>query len=108
MQSKSAESPPNLRAGADFGLNLGLGEIGRICNCLKNMVGPCGLEPQTSTVSTQEYQVLTTTSKAVGDRQVLDNTQQSDTSRVDHRVEKATLPVARNSADGTTRQDHLT
>src|SRR5580704_11122320 len=36
-------------------------------NLLKNMVGPCGLEPQTSTVST--------TYKAVGDCQVLDNTQ---------------------------------
>ena len=35
---------------------------------LKDMVGPWGLEPQTS-------QVLTTTSKAVGDCQVLDNTQ---------------------------------
>ena len=42
---------------------------------LKNMVGPCGLEPQTSTVSTRGYQVLTTTYKAVGDCQVLDNTQ---------------------------------
>src|SRR6266581_704602 len=43
-------------------------------NSLKDMVGPCGLEPQTSTVST--------TYKAVGDCQVLDNTQKSDTSRV--------------------------
>jgi hypothetical protein len=42
---------------------------------LKNMVGPCGLEPQTSTVSTPRLQVLTTTYKAVGDCQVLDNTQ---------------------------------
>jgi len=55
------------------------------------MVGPWGLEPQTSTVSTREYQVLTTTSKAVGNCQVLDNTQWSDASRVGHRVEK---PVA--------------
>ena len=39
------------------------------------MVGPCGLEPQTSTVSTRRLQVLTTTYKAVGDCQVLDNTQ---------------------------------
>jgi hypothetical protein len=46
---------------------------------LKNMVGPCGLEPQTSTVST--------TYKAVGDCQVLDNTQKSDTSRVAVRVD---------------------
>jgi hypothetical protein len=41
---------------------------------LKTMVDAWGLEPQTSTVSTREYQVLTTTSKAVGDCQVLDNT----------------------------------
>src|SRR4029077_20607739 len=39
------------------------------------MVGPYGLEPQTSTVSTPRLQVLTTTYKAVGDCQVLDNTQ---------------------------------
>jgi len=39
------------------------------------MVGPWGLEPQTSTVSTRGFQVLTTTYKAVGDCQVLDNTQ---------------------------------
>src|SRR5713101_5183988 len=44
-------------------------------NSLKDMVGPCGLEPQTSTVSTRGFQVLTTTYKAVGDCQVLDNTQ---------------------------------
>jgi hypothetical protein len=42
---------------------------------LKDMVGPWGLEPQTSTVSTRGHQVLTTTYKAVGDCQVLDNTQ---------------------------------
>jgi hypothetical protein len=42
---------------------------------LKDMVGPCGLEPQTSTVSTRGFQVLTTTYKAVGDCQVLDYTQ---------------------------------
>src|ERR1700739_3347845 len=41
------------------------------------MVGPWGLEPQTSTVSKRGYQVLTTTYKAVGDCQVLDNTQKS-------------------------------
>jgi len=51
-----------------------------------------GLEPQTSHVSTQEYQVFTTTSKAIGDRQVLDNTPQSDTSRVGHRVGKRHCP----------------
>jgi hypothetical protein len=51
------------------------------------MVGPWGLEPQTSTVSTRGHQVLTTTYKAVGDCQVLDNTPWSDTSRVGLRVE---------------------
>src|ERR1700730_14514282 len=49
-------------------------------NPLKDMVGPCGLEPQTSTVSTRGHQVLTTTYKAVGDCQVLDNTPWSATS----------------------------
>ncbi len=44
-------------------------------NPLEDMVGPWGLEPQTSTVSTRGFQVLTTTYKAVGDCQVLDNTQ---------------------------------
>jgi len=44
-------------------------------NPLKNMVGPCGLEPQTSTVSTRGHQVLTITHKAVGDCQILDCTQ---------------------------------
>jgi hypothetical protein len=34
------------------------------------------------------YQVLSTTYKAVGDCQVLDNTHKSATSRVEHRVEK--------------------
>ena len=43
-------------------------------NPLEDMVGPCGLEPQTSTVSTRGHQVLTTTYKAVGDCQVLENT----------------------------------
>jgi hypothetical protein len=47
----------------------------RVRMLLKNMVGPWGLEPQTSTVSTRGHQVLTTTYKAVGDCQVLDNTQ---------------------------------
>ncbi len=56
-------------------------------NSLKDMVGPCGLEPQTSTVSTRGFQVLTTTYKAVGDCQVLDNTPWLDTSRVGFRVE---------------------
>jgi len=56
-------------------------------NSLKSMVGPCGLEPQTSTVSTRGFQVLTTTYKAVGDCQVLDNTPWLDTSRVGFRVE---------------------
>ncbi len=32
---------------------------------LEKMVGPCGLEPQTSTVSKRGHQVLTTTYKAV-------------------------------------------
>jgi transcriptional regulator with XRE-family HTH domain len=36
------------------------------------MVGPWGLEPQTSTVSMRGHQVLTTTYKAVGDCRVLD------------------------------------
>ena len=40
------------------------------------MVGPRGLEPQTSSVSTREHQALTTTYKAVGDCQVLDSTPQ--------------------------------
>src|ERR1700722_3717654 len=55
---------------------------------VKDMVGPWGLEPYTSTVSTRGQQVLTTTYKAVGDCQVLDNTPLSDTSRVGLRVEK--------------------
>jgi hypothetical protein len=34
-------------------------------NSLKDMVGPCGLEPQTSTVSTRGHQVPTTGSKII-------------------------------------------
>ena len=48
------------------------------------------------------HQVFTTTSKAIGDRQVLDNTPQSDTSRVGHRVGNDT---ARSTQQG--RRNHL-
>src|ERR1700757_3281272 len=51
------------------------------------MVGPRGLEPQISTLPKRGYQVFTTTYKAVGDCQVLDNIQKSDTSRVGVRVD---------------------
>src|SRR6266852_4641793 len=56
-------------------------------NPLEDMVGPCGLEPRTATVSTRGHQVLTTTYKAVGDCQVLDNTPWLDISRIGLRVE---------------------
>jgi hypothetical protein len=64
---------------------------------------PWRLELQTSTVSTREYQLLTTY-RAVGDSQVLDNTQQSDAYRVGHRVEKTTTACGTQQG----RQNHPT
>jgi hypothetical protein len=49
---------------------------------IEKMVGPCRFEPQISTVSTRSLQVLTTTYKAVGDCQVLDNTPWLDPRRI--------------------------
>jgi hypothetical protein len=62
------------------------------------MVGPSGLEPQTSTVSTRRHQLLTATYKAVGNYQVLDNTPWLETSRVGSRVEKQHLSRHATSA----------
>jgi hypothetical protein len=44
-------------------------------NARDKMAGTTGLEPAASAVTEREYQVPTTTYKAFGDCQVLDNTQ---------------------------------
>src|SRR6266576_1749691 len=51
------------------------------------MAGTTGCEPAVSAVTERGCQVLSPTYKAVGDCQVLDNTQQSDRSRVSRRVQ---------------------
>ena len=48
--------------------------MSRPITSLERMAGTTGLEPATSAVTEWEHQVLSTTYKAVGDCQVLDNT----------------------------------
>ena len=67
------------------------------------MAGTTRLELATSAVTERGYPVLTTTYKAVGDCQVLDNTHKSATSRVEHRVEKRTRNIFAYIKDVPTR-----
>jgi hypothetical protein len=55
------------------------------------MAGTTRLELATSAVTEWEHQVLPMTYKAIGDCQVLENTQKTNTFRVGHRVEKGDL-----------------
>jgi hypothetical protein len=57
-------------------------------NVLKVMVGPCGLEPQTSTVSKRRHYVLTITYKALRTALVHANTAKTDFLQVKLQVRK--------------------
>jgi hypothetical protein len=71
----------------DFGLEF---SVSRRITPWERMAGTTRLELATSAVTEWEHQVLTTTYKAVGDCQVLENTHKTNSFRVGHRVEKST------------------
>jgi hypothetical protein len=66
------------------------------------MAGPCGLEPQTSTVSKRRDYVLTTTYNALGAAQVRVSTPKTESLQVKLQVKKFAERKVRHRSSATT------